>query len=181
MRNSSFKIKTLFFKILALLAPQGWKEPIENLYSLERTLLVSPWFHLKIADPVHLETFNSIPCHDYRAKSLLKSVIREFPGSPVVRTQHFHCWGPGSIPSLEAKILEAAWGGQKKKISNYSSPLSHCYLCLFSILFSPVLQNYTRHVTFHFLPSLIFIAVMSTSTRTLIFLPSLMIKYICIY
>ena len=30
--------------------------------------------------------------------------FREFPGSPVVRTQHFHCHGPGSIPGQETQI-----------------------------------------------------------------------------
>ena len=30
--------------------------------------------------------------------------MREFPGSPVVRTQHSHCWGLSSIPSWETKI-----------------------------------------------------------------------------
>ena len=40
---------------------------------------------------------------------------REFPGGPVVRTQHFHCYGPGSIPGWETKILQAARHGQKNK------------------------------------------------------------------
>ena len=39
----------------------------------------------------------------------------EFPGSPVVRTQHFHCRGPGSIPSQGTKILQAVQCGQRKK------------------------------------------------------------------
>ena len=30
--------------------------------------------------------------------------FREFPGSPVFRTQHFHCHGPGSIPGQETQI-----------------------------------------------------------------------------
>ena len=46
--------------------------------------------------------------------------LGEFPGGPVVRTQHFHCRGPGSIPSRETKILQAAWRGQKKKKKNYT-------------------------------------------------------------
>ena len=40
----------------------------------------------------------------------------KFPGSPVVRIQHFHCWGPGSIPSWATKIPQAMWHGQKKKV-----------------------------------------------------------------
>ena len=31
----------------------------------------------------------------------------ELPGGPVVRTQHFHCRGPGSIPGRRTKILQA--------------------------------------------------------------------------
>ena len=32
----------------------------------------------------------------------------------VVRTWHFHCWGPRFNPWLEAKILPAVQHGQKK-------------------------------------------------------------------
>ena len=39
------------------------------------------------------------------------------PGSPVVRTWHFYCRGPDSIPGWRTKILQAAWLGQKEKIS----------------------------------------------------------------
>ena len=45
----------------------------------------------------------------------LKWVSWEFPGSPVVRTRHFHCKGPGSIPDWETKIPQAAQCGKKKK------------------------------------------------------------------
>ena len=43
----------------------------------------------------------------------------EFPGCPVVRTQHFHCWGGGGYgfgPSsiLETKIPLATWQDQKE-------------------------------------------------------------------
>ena len=31
---------------------------------------------------------------------------RDFPGCPVVRTQHFHCWGTGLIPGQGTKILQ---------------------------------------------------------------------------
>ena len=37
-----------------------------------------------------------------------KLTVWEFPGSPVVKTQHFHCRGPGSIPGLGTKIPQAA-------------------------------------------------------------------------
>ena len=39
----------------------------------------------------------------------------EFPGSPVVRTQHFHCRGPGSILGQGIKILQATHGMAKKE------------------------------------------------------------------
>ena len=31
--------------------------------------------------------------------TVFSAEFREFPGGPVVRTQRFHCCGPGSIPS----------------------------------------------------------------------------------
>ena len=31
----------------------------------------------------------------------------EFPGSPVVRIQCFHCQGPGSIPAQGTEVLQA--------------------------------------------------------------------------
>ena len=33
----------------------------------------------------------------------------------MVRTPHFQCWGPGSIPGQGTKILQAARHGQKKE------------------------------------------------------------------
>ena len=33
----------------------------------------------------------------------------------MVKTQCFHCWGPGLIPGQGNKIPQAAWCGQKKK------------------------------------------------------------------
>ena len=43
---------------------------------------------------------------------------REFPGGPVVRTQCFHCRGPGSIPGQGTKIPKAVLQGQKNKNKN---------------------------------------------------------------
>ena len=40
---------------------------------------------------------------------------RELPGSPVVRTLCFPCWGPGSIPSRGTKIPRDTEHGPKKK------------------------------------------------------------------
>ena len=47
----------------------------------------------------------------------LKKRRREFPGGPVVRSQHFHCWGPGSIPGRGTKIPTSpvAWPKKKKE------------------------------------------------------------------
>ena len=38
----------------------------------------------------------------------------EFSGGPVVRTQRFHCQGPGSIPGRVTKTPQATWLGQNK-------------------------------------------------------------------
>ena len=47
-----------------------------------------------------------------------KVLFREFPGGLVVRTQHFHCYGPGSIPGLgietPSKLLHAVANEQIK-------------------------------------------------------------------
>ena len=38
---------------------------------------------------------------------------RDFPGDPVIKTQHFQCRGTGSNPGWGTKILQAAWNGQE--------------------------------------------------------------------
>ena len=58
---------------------------------------------------------------------------RELPGSPVVRTQHFHCGGgPGSIPGQGIKNPQATRHNQKKKKSNNNkkteSPETYLYM-----------------------------------------------------
>ena len=40
---------------------------------------------------------------------------KDIPGGLVVKTQHFHCWGPGSIPGRGTKVPEALLHGQKKR------------------------------------------------------------------
>ena len=40
-------------------------------------------------------------------RSEAESVSREFPGGPVARTWHFHCFGLGSISDQETYILQA--------------------------------------------------------------------------
>ena len=51
----------------------------------------------------------------------------EFSGCPVVRTQRFHCWGPGSIPGRGTKILQAVPSSpphlQKFNIVNIKDPV----------------------------------------------------------
>ena len=42
-------------------------------------------------------------------------VSREFFGSPVVRTWHFHFWGPGLIPGRGTKIPQDVRHSRKKK------------------------------------------------------------------
>ena len=44
-----------------------------------------------------------------------KWFILENSLDPVVRTWHFHCCGPGSIPGQGTKILQAMWHSWKKK------------------------------------------------------------------
>ena len=46
----------------------------------------------------------------------IKMYFRKFFGGPVVRTQRFHCQGPGSITGWGTKIPQAAWCDQKKKM-----------------------------------------------------------------
>ena len=41
--------------------------------------------------------------------------MREFPGSPGVRTQCFHFCGLGSVPHQGTKFLKAGKQGKKKK------------------------------------------------------------------
>ena len=50
--------------------------------------------------------------------NLKKKRYREFPGGLMVRTQHFHCHGLGSIPGWGPEILQALWHGEKKKDTN---------------------------------------------------------------
>ena len=53
-------------------------------------------------------------------QEFLSCSFREFPGGPVVRTRHFHCWVPGSIPGRGTKIPQAAAqpGKKKKKVAS---------------------------------------------------------------
>ena len=46
---------------------------------------------------------------------MLRMVYREFPGGPVVRTAHFHCRAPHSIPGRGTKISQDEWPTKKRK------------------------------------------------------------------
>ena len=49
--------------------------------------------------------------------SYVKNIFcREFPGSPVIRTWHFYCCCPDSIPGWGTKIQQTPWRGQNKKV-----------------------------------------------------------------
>lgn len=45
--------------------------------------------------------------------TIIELLSWEFRGGLVVRIQHFHSHGMGSIPGGETEILQAAWGSQK--------------------------------------------------------------------
>ena len=40
---------------------------------------------------------------------------RDFPGGPVVRTQHYHCQGPCSIPGQELRSFKPHGTAEKKE------------------------------------------------------------------
>ena len=44
-----------------------------------------------------------------------KKKPREFPGGPVVKIQHFQCWGPGLIPGQGTNIPQAMQQSQTNK------------------------------------------------------------------
>ena len=60
---------------------------------------------------------------------------KEFPGSLVVRTQHFHCQGPSSVPGWENKILQTApWSQKKKNAEKEKNSYCNCnYLTMIPI------------------------------------------------
>ena len=82
---------------------------------------------------------------------------REFCGSPMVRTPHFHCWGPRS---LGTKIPQAAQCSQNKQTSNTIAlknswkniyrkkmqPEIHVHLTLQTLRGDTTLYMYTVHV-----------------------------------
>ena len=69
------------------------------------------WIWLRASHEVQSDVSQGCP----HLKNLLNG---EFPGSPVVRTRHFHCCGLGSIPGWGTKILQASCTAKKKKLLN---------------------------------------------------------------
>ena len=67
--------------------------------------------------PISLEQENE--CFFPKYKMILSSREWEFPGSPVVRTHCFHCWGPGFNPCSGSQVPtnHAEQPGKKKKNS----------------------------------------------------------------
>ena len=66
-------------------------------------------------------SYNSIANNNNNKNPILKWVEGELPGSPVVRTRCFHCWGLVSIPGRGTKISQGARHGQKKQWAEESN------------------------------------------------------------
>ena len=56
---------------------------------------------------------NQLGTHCNNPGQNIEPRTREFPAGPMVRTWHFHCSGPCSIPAWETKIPKAGQRGQK--------------------------------------------------------------------
>ena len=52
----------------------------------------------------------------------------DFPGSPVVRTRHFHGWGPGLIPDWELRSCKPCSVAEKKNTNGMKLP-TPCQEC----------------------------------------------------
>ena len=68
-------------------------------------------------------------------------MTQEFPGSPVIRTQHFHFHVLGSIPGLGTKIPQGVAKRQKKKLKasafnqgKRETDDENEHLCVFSVV-----------------------------------------------
>ena len=56
-------------------------------------------------------------------------MLTEFPGKPVVRTQHFYCWDPGLSSGWRTKILQDAQCHQKKENWTVTETLLNVRIC----------------------------------------------------
>ena len=94
--------------------------------------------------------------------SYLKYRPRELPGGPVVRMEHFDCWGPGSIPGWGAKNPHAVrWGQNKRNTDQVSHSTNPVALLWFRILFIPCSCAGTPTAFFQAFPSLVSLLLFS--------------------
>ena len=56
------------------------------------------------------------------------------PGVAMVRTRHFHCWGPYLIPDPVTKIPLAHWYGQNKQTEGIVLTISKRNMCQIFLL-----------------------------------------------
>ena len=84
--------------------------------------MTSGWFSMsqvRLEADTWINTYKKENCGRcdafWTGQSLKWRWTQEFPVCPVVRTQRFCCWGPGSIPDQGTKIPQVIRGGQKKK------------------------------------------------------------------
>ena len=68
---------------------------------------------------LHFDEFQFVDCFPFTIHAFAflfkKYLPRDFPGGPVIKTPHFHCWGHGFNPWWGTKIPHVALCGQKKK------------------------------------------------------------------
>ena len=102
--------------------PEWWKE--EGSGFVSSFLLLSVFLHLRYnATPLSSSMQEWAQSGDFGACSELgtgepmtdKTGNRDSPGSPAVKTPHFHCRGMGSIPGQVTRIPYAMQHGKKKK------------------------------------------------------------------
>ena len=92
--------------------------PQTNSYGGDFSILVTPshyrqiWLALAVEEVMSLSEFLTllftleVGVVNWIAS---KTMLRAFPGGLVVRTQCFHCWGPGLMAAESVKNLPAVW------------------------------------------------------------------------
>ena len=95
--------------------------------------MTSGWFSMsqvRLEADTWINTYKKENCGRcdafWTGQSLKWRWTQEFPVCPVVRTQRFCCWGPGSIPDQGTKIPQVIRGGQKKKKNKPAFWLRSC-------------------------------------------------------
>ena len=108
-----------------LLSPGITHVDIITLIRRDEKSTSSVWYSfLKVITPklirkIEIWGQSTKPLNQYSSKMYQG---QELPGSPFVRTLHFHCWGLGSIPGWETKIPQATWCGQKRENQVHERP-----------------------------------------------------------